>query len=72
MTTTIKVSELVRDRLKLQAAREGLTLGTYLASLADLADRQARLQSLRAAMASNPPDADYAAELAWWEELEHG
>ncbi|MCR2784143.1 MULTISPECIES: hypothetical protein [unclassified Microbacterium] len=35
MTATIKVSEQLRDRLKEQAARCGLTLGAHLAHFAD-------------------------------------
>lgn len=35
MTTTIKVSDSLRDRLKEQASRDGLTLGAHLARLAD-------------------------------------
>ena len=50
MTTTIKVSDDLRDRLKEQAARDGLTLGAHLAHLADAEDRRRRLQSLKHAI----------------------
>ena len=46
MTTTIKVSGELRDRLKTQAARDGLTLGAHLAHLADADDRRHRLLTL--------------------------
>jgi hypothetical protein len=72
MTTTIKVSDELRDRLKQQAARDGLTLGAHLAQLADADDRRWRLESLRAAVArtSEADRASYAAETSEWERLE--
>lgn len=72
MTTTIKVSDELRDRLKAQASRDGLTLGAHLAHLADADDRRWRLRSLKAAMAdtSRPDAASYAAEAAEWERTE--
>lgn len=45
MTTMIKVSGELRDRLKWQAHREGLTLGGHLAKLADAEDRRVRMQN---------------------------
>ena len=45
MTTTIKVSDDLRDRLKEQAARDGLTLGAHLARLADAEVRMAEPHS---------------------------
>lgn len=72
MTTTIKVSHELRDRLKVQAARDGLTLGAHLARLADADDRARRLGDLKAAIA-NTSDEDaelYAAEVADWERTE--
>lgn len=72
MTTTIKVSGELRDRLKAQASREGRTLGVHLSYLADLADRNARLESLRAAIASTPAPAaaSHAVESGEWERAE--
>ncbi|MDL9979368.1 hypothetical protein [Microbacterium candidum] len=72
MTTTIKVSDELRDRLKAQAGREGLTLGAHLARLADAEDRRLRLQSLKTAIArTSPADvASHSAESAQWERTE--
>jgi len=72
MTTTIKVSDELRDRLKAQASRDGLTLGAHLARLADADDRDHRLRSLKTAIAQTPPmdAASYAAESAEWERTE--
>lgn len=72
MTTTIKVSDELRDRLKEQAGRDGLTLGAHLELLADAEDRRRRLESLRTAIARTS-DADaksHAAETADWERLD--
>ena len=72
MTTTIKVSDVLRDRLKRQAALEGLTLGAHLSRLADTEDRRLRLQLLKTTIANTPPsDADsHAAESEAWERTE--
>ena len=72
MTTTIKVSDELRDRLKEQAARDGLTLGAHLAHLADAEDRRWRLHLLKSAIdASTSDDAgSYAAETEDWERTE--
>lgn len=72
MTTTIKVSEELRDRLKEQAARDGLTLGAHLARLADAEDRRWRLHQLKSAIeASSSADAgSHAAETEDWERTE--
>ncbi len=69
MTTTIKVSDELRDRLKGQAARDGLTLGAHLAHLADAEDRRWRLHLLKTAIdATTEADAgSYAAETEEWE-----
>jgi len=56
MTTTIKVSNELRDRLKAQAAGHGRTLGQHLASLADHEDREARFARLRRQIAATPPE----------------
>ena len=54
MTTTIKVDDALRDRLKAQAARHGLTLGGHLAVLADAEDRRERLAGPPPAEDPNP------------------
>lgn len=72
MTTTIKVSDDLRDRLKIQAARDGLTLGAHLERLADAEDRRRRLAAVRDAVArtSAADAASYADETAEWERLD--
>ncbi|QAY59547.1 DNA mismatch repair protein MutS [Microbacterium protaetiae] len=72
MTTTIKVSDELRDRLKTQASRTGRTLGAHLAVLADLADRQDRLTSMKQAIAATPASvlAEYRTESEQWETTE--
>ena len=72
MTTTIKVSDEFRDRLKEQAARGGLTLGAHLARLADAEDRRWRLSGLKAAIERNGAgdSQSHAAESADWERTE--
>lgn len=72
MTTTIKVSDELRDRLKAQAARDGLTLGAHLARLAQADDRAHRLTDLKKAIlcTSDEDAASHAAETADWERTE--
>lgn len=72
MTTTIKVSEDLRDRLKAQAADGGLTLGAHLARLAAAEDRRLRLARLREAVAATPSHvaAGYEDEANLWERTE--
>jgi hypothetical protein len=72
MTTTIKVSDELRDRLKAQAARDGLTLGAHLARLAEADDRRHRLLALKTAVAETSTKGmeSYAAESAAWERTE--
>lgn len=72
MTTTIKVSDELRDRLKVQASRDGLTLGAHLTRLADSEDRRRRLEALKAAVAETSPAhaASHQAESAEWERAE--
>ena len=72
MTTTIKVSDELRDRLKRQAARDGLTLGAHLARLADAEDRRRRLSDLKVAIAATPANdlRSHEAETAIWERSE--
>lgn len=72
MTTTIKVSDELRDRLKAQAGRDGLTLGAHLERLADAEDRRRRLESVKAAIArTSDADAEsHSVETAEWEHTE--
>ena len=72
MTTTIKVSDELRDRLKAQAARDGLTLGAHLAHLADADDRRHRLLCLQRAVAETSAEGmqRHAVESAAWERTE--
>jgi hypothetical protein len=72
MTTTIKVSDGLRDRLKVQAARDGLTLGAHLARLAAADDRTHRLSELKTAIAhtSDENAEAYGAETEQWERTE--
>jgi len=71
MTTTIKVSTEVRDRLKAQAAQAHRTLGEHLAHLAELEERQARFRSMRTAMAKTSDElmASYRLEVSAWDEI---
>lgn len=52
MTTTIKVTDELRDRLKLQATHDGLTLGQHLSRLTDAEDRGRRMESIGLPMTS--------------------
>lgn len=72
MTTTIKVSDELRDRLKAQAVHRGLTLGAHLARLAEGEDRRLRLAHLREAVAATPSTAaaSYDDEAEVWERAE--
>jgi predicted transcriptional regulator len=72
MTTTIKVSTEVRDRLKRQASAAHRTLGEHLAHLAELGDRQSRFAAMRAAIDATHPDdaASYRVETDAWERID--
>lgn len=72
MTTTIKVSEHTRDRLKRQAAEHQRNLGEHLAYLAALGDRADRMERLRRAIVETTPDdsAAHRAETESWERSE--
>lgn len=72
MTTTIKVSDELRDRLKEQAGRDGLTLGAHLSRLADAEDRRVRLAELQATIAAQrgTDRESHDAESAAWERAE--
>lgn len=58
--TTIKVSVATRDRLKLHASKNNLTLEEHLNFLEDLADRELRFDALRESM-SKMTEEDWAA-----------
>ncbi|QGH70564.1 antitoxin [Pseudactinotalea sp. HY158] len=70
--TTIKVSVQTRDRLKAQAAASKRSLGSYLEELAEVAERRARFERLRAAMAATPQELrdSYDDERRVWDRLE--
>lgn len=72
MTTTIKVSDELRDRLKEQAARDGLTLGAHLGHLADAEDRRWRLLHLKTVISRSTPATveSFSDESAAWERTE--
>lgn len=74
MTTTIKVSNEVRDRLKGQAALAHRTLGQHLEHLAGLGEREARMTALRAAMRATAPEdlASWREETSAWDRIEGG
>ncbi|HET7683932.1 MAG TPA: hypothetical protein VFK34_09735 [Marmoricola sp.] len=72
MTTTIKVSTEVRDRLKRQANAAHRTLGEHLAHLAELGDRAQRFEALRRALDATPTEVltSYQDEIAAWDAIE--
>jgi hypothetical protein len=65
-------SDALRDRLKVQAARNGLTLGAHLARLAEADDRIHRLSDLKFVIAhtASVDAAAHATETAEWERTE--
>jgi len=74
MTTTIKVSNEVRDRLKGQAALAHRTLGQHLEHLAGLGEREARMTALRAARRATSAEdlASWREETSAWDRIEGG
>jgi antitoxin MazE7 len=72
MTTTIKVSNDVRDQLKGQAALAHRTLGQHLAYLARLGEREARMASLRAAVNATSSEelVSYREETRAWDRID--
>ncbi len=72
MTTTIKVSNDVRDRLKVQAHAAHRTLGEHLSHLADLRERAERFVALRAAIDATPVRelTSYRDEVAAWGKID--
>jgi phage I-like protein len=69
--TTIKVTQELRDRLKLQAKASGRTLGDQLAFLVKLGERQSHFEALSAAIAATPPEllASYEEETEYWDRV---
>ncbi len=69
--TTIKVSSDVRDRLKAQAVERRVTLGEHLARLAELGDRQLRLEAMQKAIAATPTEMidSYHQETEFWDSV---
>ena len=69
MPTTIKVSTELRDRLKLQAAAHGRTIGEHIGVLADEADRRGRFARLRAQIAATSAElrASYLDDARAWD-----
>jgi hypothetical protein len=72
MTTTIKVSNEVRDRLKGQASLAHRTLGQHLEHLADLGERELRMAALRDAIGATSAEdlGSWHAETRDWERIE--
>lgn len=72
MTTTIKVDDEVRDRLKRQAAVSGRTLGQQVEYLVGLGERSLRYRELQAAMDATSPEEweSYRAEAEAWERVD--
>lgn len=70
--TTIKVTAETRDRLKAQASANRLTLGDYLARVADTADRRARWSAMATAMAGASAEElrEYRREAAEWSDAD--
>lgn len=70
--TTIKVTAETRDRLKRAANSQGQTLGQYLSSVADRAERDVRMRQLRDAIADTPPELmqSWREETEAWERTE--
>jgi len=63
VTTTIKVSKDLRDRLREEADRDHATLGALLEALLEERARARRFDELREAIATTPE-----AELSTWSE----
>lgn len=66
--TTIKLDSTVRDRLKAEAAREGIPVGRVIESLLEDRARARRFAELKVAMAATPPvqRQSYEDETAAW------
>jgi hypothetical protein len=66
--TTIKVPPALRDRIKREAAHEGITAATFLSSLLDRYERDQRLEAVGRAYADRV-DSSYTELTAEWDEL---
>lgn len=66
MTTTIKVSKELRDRLRAEADRDSSTLGALLEDLLEERERARRFAAMREAMATTSTE-DMA---SWMDETE--
>lgn len=68
-TTTIKVDTILRDRLKSEAHRKGITIGSLLDELLAISERDARFAEISAAMGRTEPETmrRYEAEVAEWD-----
>ncbi|BDA64491.1 hypothetical protein MANAM107_13250 [Actinomyces capricornis] len=65
--TTIKVQASTRDGVRALAERQGMDMDAAIRWMTALAERELHFAELEAAMAANPPDESYLAELADWE-----
>ena len=63
MTTTIKVSKSLRDRLRAEANRDAVTLGSLLEQLLEERARARRFDAMREAIEATSAD-----DLASWRE----
>lgn len=72
--TTIKVEASVRDRLKAEAARKGVTIGTLLEVLVAVSEREARFAEIKAAIARTPAESmsTYLGEAESWDDAAPG
>lgn len=72
MTTTVKISTELRDRLKQQAAAAHRTLGEQVEYLVSLSERQQRFADLKNEIAQTPADLmqSYRDEVAQWETVD--
>lgn len=66
--TTIKLDTTLRDRLNLEARRDGVTVGRVIEAMLEERARARRFDEVRSAMASTPGDLQesYARETQAW------
>lgn len=65
--TTVKVRRSTRDLISRAAKEQGSTIDEYLTRL--LEEQAWRERMAQAARAMSAPDADYAAEVAEWDDI---